>query len=57
MAKEQESEIEKLKAENAKLKKQIKSLKAKNKELQNFYDNAPGGGKYTGDNYGNDFSW
>jgi predicted nuclease with TOPRIM domain len=51
------TELEMLRAENEKLKKQVKSLKTKNKTLQEFYDNAPGGGKYTGDNFGNDFSW
>jgi len=51
------SEVDTLKVENKKLKQQIKELKIKNKELQEFYDNAPGGGKYTGDNFGNDFSW
>ena len=51
------SEIEALKKENQKLKKQIEQLKSKNKVLQHFYDNAPGGGKYEGNNFGNDFSW
>jgi hypothetical protein len=50
-------ELDKLKSENEKLKKKVKILSAKNKELQSFYDNAPGGGKYSGDNFGNDFSW
>jgi hypothetical protein len=51
------AENEKLKAENMKLKTERVKLQAKNKELQKFYDNAPGGGKYSGDNFGNDFSW